>query len=99
MTAHTTQVRGAPTSDQKLQSPRNRESIRRYILERWMHVERQKVVVAVTRKKSFSVWLRQSGLPDNVIVEDLDVSPNSLDMAAALKRYETDLSIWAVIAL
>jgi peptidyl-tRNA hydrolase len=95
---HVTQVVGAPASVQRLRSPRNRKAIRRHILEKWIKVGRQKIIVAVTRDKDFSDWLRKSGLPDNIIIEDFDVAPNSPDMMAAFERYEADLSIWAVIA-
>ena len=96
---HTTQVREAPTSVRELRSPRNRKAIRRFILERYLNVGQQKMVVAVIRKREFSTWLRQSGLPDNILIEDLDMAPDSLYMAAALERYEADLSIWALIEL
>jgi len=96
---HVTQVLGAPTSVQKLRSPRNRKHIRLYILKKWINKGRQKMIVVVTRKKDFSAWLRQSGLPDNIFIEDFDFTPDSPEMVTALARFESDLSVWTVIAL
>jgi hypothetical protein len=61
------QVDGAPVTQRKLVSDRNKHAIRAYILQRWHHCGRQPTVVIA--QKEFADWLRNSRLPGNISVE------------------------------
>ena len=61
------QVDGAPVTQRKLVSDRNKRAIRAYILQRWHECGRQPTVAIA--QKEYADWLRNSGLPSNISVE------------------------------
>ena len=58
------QVVGAPTSSNKLDDDRHLDSMRRYILQRWIETGRQSTLVICQQK--VEDWLSACGLPENI---------------------------------
>jgi hypothetical protein len=85
---HIRQVTGAPRHD--------REAIRRYILQRWLEKGRQKTLALITSRPTAN-WLRASGLPDNIAIED--TPPDWKPTRENLAPYANDRSIWAMIVI
>jgi Primase C terminal 2 (PriCT-2) len=71
---HIRQVLRAPVSQRKLWGTekreavgRNRQAIRRYILQRWLEIDRQPMLVIC--QMELEKWLKESGLPQGIAVE------------------------------
>jgi hypothetical protein len=67
---HTQQVRGAPTSANKIvraEGETNRLRVWRYILQEYLLIGRRDTLVICQKK--FEVWLRGKGLPANIFIE------------------------------
>jgi Bifunctional DNA primase/polymerase, N-terminal/Primase C terminal 2 (PriCT-2) len=61
------QIIGAPTSKQKLKLEKNRQAVKRYILEEWQKNGRGDCLVIC--QKDYHEWLLQQGLPKSIYVE------------------------------
>lgn len=62
------QVLDAPVSKRKLEVDRNRAAVRRALLDEWIRLDRQPVLVVA--QKDFADWLRADGkLPEGMAVE------------------------------
>jgi putative DNA primase/helicase len=71
---HVRQVIAAPVSQRKMWGTkkkeavgRNRELIRRYILQRWLETDRQPMLVICQER--VEGWLREVGLPEGIAIE------------------------------
>jgi hypothetical protein len=70
---HVRQVLKAPVSQVKMWGRgkkavgRNRQAVRRYVLQRWLESGRQPLLVIC--QKDVEAWLREAGLPDGIAVE------------------------------
>jgi putative DNA primase/helicase len=80
--AYVRQAIYAPVSQKKLMgkgTDHNRKAIRRYVLKRWLETGRGPTLVIC--QQGYELWLRDSGLPDNVAIEHLN-------NVAGLDRYK-----------
>jgi putative DNA primase/helicase len=71
---HIRQVLNAPVSQVKIWGRkdrpavgRNRQAVRRYILQRWLETDRQSMLVIC--QKDVEAWLKKAGLPEGISVE------------------------------
>jgi putative DNA primase/helicase len=64
---HIRQLQGTPTSARKTNNSKRLAEIRRYILARYLELNRPLTLVICQQK--LEEWLKQSGLPDDITVE------------------------------
>jgi putative DNA primase/helicase len=64
---HIRQLLGAPTSARKMDDAKHLTAVRRHILAR--HLEFNRPITLVICQQKVEEWLKQSGLPDDIVVE------------------------------
>jgi hypothetical protein len=75
------QLIGAPTSARKLDNGHHKAAIRRYILARYLALNRPPTLVICQQKAD--AWLMASGLPDNISVEHFNNVTQAMEALTA----------------